>query len=144
MVRLPDARCLCRVRVTVSEPGPGRVLAPAGDPLLARGSQGAGALPCHQAHRPPTLINGLRFTQQLPCLPHPRISIMWHLSPCCNFTKSICFRNESCRYPRQLSTKSTFNCADAMRCCVLALNSELFKLYDAMRCLPRTRGSSSR
>ena len=65
MVRLPDARCLGRVRVKVSEPGPGRVLAPAGDPLLARGSQGAGALPCHQAHRPPTLINGLRFTQQL-------------------------------------------------------------------------------
>ena len=44
MVRLPDARCLGHVRVTVSEPGPGRVLAPAGDPLLARGSQGAGAL----------------------------------------------------------------------------------------------------
>ena len=49
MVRLPDSPCLGHVRVTVSEPGPGRVLAPAGDPLLARGSQGAGALPCHQA-----------------------------------------------------------------------------------------------
>ena len=82
MVRLPDAPCLCRVRVTVSEPGPGRVLAPAGDPLLARGSQGAGALlVCTLPLLGPQATNTNQWSPLYAAAPcHILVSIMWHVA----------------------------------------------------------------